>query len=57
VTCADGFGQAFGIYESESNTIMVNTSDKGTYNILVIGTRIDNYTRSWQGAVTRKPRQ
>jgi hypothetical protein len=57
VTCANGFGLAFGIYESESNTISVNTSEQGTYNILVIGTRIDNYTRSWQGAVTRKPRQ
>ena len=52
VTCADGFGQAFGIYDSESNTISVNTNEKGTYNVLVIGTRIDQYTQSWKGAVT-----
>jgi hypothetical protein len=56
VTCADDFGQAFGIYNSESNVISVNTSGPGTYNVLVIGTRIDQYTRTWQGAVTQKPR-
>jgi hypothetical protein len=55
VTCANDFGQAFGIYESENNIISVNTDRAGEFNVLVIGTRIDQYTRTWQGPVTSKP--
>ena len=55
VSNAKGFGMAYGEYNSESNAIFVYANESGDYNVLIIGTRIDSYTKTWKGAVTQKP--
>ena len=58
VWCNDvkGFGLAYGEYNAESNTIdMYSNSDGSTFNVLVIGTRIDkDAVTAWGGPVQPK---
>jgi hypothetical protein len=55
ITPIKSFAIAYGEYDSENNRVLVFANESSEFNVLVIGTRIDSYTKTWKGAVTAKP--
>jgi hypothetical protein len=50
VSPVDNFGRAYGVIDNEQKTLTVYADTDGEYNVLLIGTRKDEFAKnSWKG--------